>query len=100
LHTPPYLCPFFAQLKYVVMIDAGSSGSRVHVYSYRDAAPLPEFELPSKTLKLKPGLSSYEHAPAAGGASLLGLLEFARKHVRPADMAQTPVYLYAYAAQS
>lgn len=37
------------------MIDAGSSGSRVHVYTYRDAGPLPVLELPSQTLKLKPG---------------------------------------------
>jgi Golgi nucleoside diphosphatase len=37
------------------MIDAGSSGSRIHVFTYHDATPLPEFELPSKTLKLKPG---------------------------------------------
>jgi hypothetical protein len=48
------------------------------------------------TCFLESGLSSYEHEPKAGGESLLGLLEFARKHVPKTEWTHTPVYLYAY----
>ncbi len=84
--------------QYVVMIDAGSSGSRVHVYkyTYREGSVLPEFELPSKTLKLTPGLSSFDKDPAAAGSSLTGLLEFAQSHIPAAHRSATPLYLYAY----
>jgi len=88
----------------MVMVDAGSSGSRVHVFKLtwprqraaggesreerekgdgRDARSqtLPEIELPSKKLKVEPGLSSYEKNPGAAGDSLVKLIEFARRHV-------------------
>ena len=84
--------------RFIVMIDAGSSGSRVHVYSYRPAHPLPEFELPSRTLKVKPGLSSFESDPSVAGQSLRGLVEFAQAAIPASLWADTAVYLYAYAS--
>lgn len=88
--------------RYVVMIDAGSSGSRVHVYQYLPAnsvatSGLPKFELPSKTLKIKPGLSTYEDDPKAASESLRGLIEFAVKHVPDSLWASTPIFLFATA---
>jgi hypothetical protein len=39
-----------SELRYAVMIDGGSSGSRIHVYAYKPATPLPELKLPSNVL--------------------------------------------------
>eukprot|EP00455_Lapot_gusevi_P023673 TRINITY_DN2456_c0_g1_i3.p1 TRINITY_DN2456_c0_g1~~TRINITY_DN2456_c0_g1_i3.p1 ORF type:complete len:472 (-),score=60.91 TRINITY_DN2456_c0_g1_i3:211-1626(-) len=79
------------------MIDAGSSGSRVHVYAYRDVRPIPQFELPSKTLKLKPGLSAFEKDPQEAAKSIRGLLEFAQANIPLESWTSTPIYLYATA---
>eukprot|EP00955_Chlamydomonas_euryale_P103722 365519-Chlamydomonas_euryale.AAC.2 len=68
---------------YAVYFDAGSSGTRVHVYSYT-AARWPEYarlSLPGASRKQEPGLSSFAMEPWAAGASLDGLLEFAREQV-------------------
>ena len=71
---------------YVVVIDAGSSGSRVHVVPFQgstNSSVLPVL-LPEKmsSLKIRPGLSSLERAPSAAGRSLEPLLEFAKTKVR------------------
>jgi len=87
-----------ASSKYIV-IDAGSSGCRVHVYtiSQQPGQQLPAVELPDKKLKKSPGLSSFAKNPTDAGASLAGLLVFAKQHV-PADEHQaTPIRLAATA---
>ncbi|KAJ4848080.1 hypothetical protein Tsubulata_015476 [Turnera subulata] len=63
---------------YAVVFDAGSSGSRVHVFSFDsnlDLVPIEEgsdeYEL---FLKTKPGLSSYASEPQAAAESLEPLL--------------------------
>jgi len=85
--------------KYIVIIDAGSTGSRVHVYPYVPAKPLPTF-LPDEefTVKKKPGLSSFQNTPDIAGSSLGGILDMAKKNIPsnvPLDT--VPIFLVATA---
>ena len=91
--------------QYVVLIDGGSSGTRVHVHPYTvpavpssssiSHAPLPVIS-PSFSLKVKPGLSAFT-TPFDAAQSLLPLLDFATKHVPAHLQASTAIYLYATA---
>ena len=87
-------------VSYMVCVDAGSSGSRVHVFKMKwgqGGRELPEIELPSKKLKVVPGLSTYEKAPTDAGSSLLELIAFAKSHVPQSMWAQTPFIVAATA---
>lgn len=85
--------------QYVVTIDAGSSGSRVHVHQV--TFPTQEQPIPSivsaVNSKITPGLSSFEEAPEDADGHVKGLVEFALKHVPDKHWARTPLYLKATA---
>ena len=53
--------------EYALVIDAGSSGSRIHVYRYvwdaQAVHSFPKIELPDKKFKITPGLSSFASNP-------------------------------------
>uniref|UniRef100_A0A804LWC0 Apyrase 6 n=1 Tax=Zea mays TaxID=4577 RepID=A0A804LWC0_MAIZE len=67
---------------YGVIIDAGSTGSRVHVLAYRSTAGLPQLDWARMaSMKATPGLSSFAADPRGAGLSLAPLLEFARRRV-------------------
>lgn len=93
------------QAAYMVMVDAGSSGSRAHVFKLRwklagvraGHVQMPDVEMPSKKLKIEPGLSSYERSPSAAGGSLLGLIEYAKTHVPRDHWSSTPFIVAATA---
>ncbi|XVF06513.1 hypothetical protein REPUB_Repub06bG0054800 [Reevesia pubescens] len=83
---------------YAVIFDAGSSGSRVHVYCFDqnlDLVPIgSELELFEQ---IKPGLSYYAKDPQAAANSLLSLLDKAESVV-PLDLrSKTPVRVGATA---
>ncbi|XWS58468.1 hypothetical protein CRYUN_Cryun08bG0036400 [Craigia yunnanensis] len=83
---------------YAVIFDAGSSGSRVHVYCFDqnlDLVPIgSELELFEQ---LKPGLSYYANNPQAAANSLRSLLDKAESVV-PLDLrSKTPVRVGATA---
>ncbi|KAG9323820.1 hypothetical protein KVV02_002266 [Mortierella alpina] len=83
-------------IQYVLMVDAGSSGSRIHAYkfNYCKASPELEHELFEQ---IKPGLSSY--GPDAEGAaqSLDQLLDIAMRTVPKYLHRSTPIAVKATA---
>ena len=83
--------------RYAVVIDAGSTGSRVHAFAFAASAG-GGLELLSDTFEqLKPGLSSYASEPAAGAASLKPLLDKALAAIPASAATATPVEVRATA---
>ncbi|KAK9472368.1 nucleoside phosphatase family-domain-containing protein [Dipodascopsis tothii] len=95
---------------YGIVIDAGSSGSRIHIYSWlsADAAggqaggrnQLPQVTRgdPSWSMKIKPGISTFAgKADAVGRDHLAALLGHAQSIVPRHKHEQTPIFLYATA---
>ncbi|EYU37260.1 hypothetical protein ABFS82_02G094100 [Erythranthe guttata] len=83
---------------YAVVFDAGSTGTRVHVYSFdRNMDLLPVGNDYEFFLSTKPGLSSYENDPEGGAQSLKPLLQKAQDVVPQQFLANTPVILGATA---
>ncbi|KAK4051022.1 Guanosine-diphosphatase [Microbotryomycetes sp. JL201] len=95
--TPP---PGQKQTTYALMIDAGSTGSRMHVYTFSHCDPTPG-ALPKLEhegfFTTKPGLSSYAHKPKDAAESLRSLMEAAVKGVPKAEHACTPIAVKATA---
>ncbi|CAL5012668.1 unnamed protein product [Urochloa decumbens] len=85
--------------RYGVIIDAGSTGSRVHVIAYRaGAGALPQLDWArTASLKANPGLSSFAADPRGAGLSLAPLVDFAQRRVPRERWADTEVRLMATA---
>lgn len=81
---------------YVVMIDAGSTGSRVHVYAF-DTCVSPPALLKEEFKMLKPGLSSFDTDTVGAAASLDPLLKLALETVPEEKQSCTPVAVKATA---
>ncbi|KAM0256370.1 hypothetical protein ACHAQJ_005021 [Trichoderma viride] len=70
-------------VQYVLMIDAGSTGSRIHVYKFNNCGPIPELEKEEfkMTEKSVGGLSAFKNDPVAAAKSLDPLIAVAMEHV-------------------
>jgi len=70
-------------VQYVLMVDAGSTGSRIHVYKFNNCGPTPELEGEEfqMTEKNVGGLSNFKDDPIAAAKSLDPLMEVAMKTV-------------------
>lgn len=83
--------------QYGIMFDAGSTGTRVHVFKFHmdyNEAP----KLAHETFKaIKPGLSAYADAPEKCTAGIVELLEVAKSSVPSSVWNSTPVVLKATA---
>jgi guanosine-diphosphatase len=81
------------------MIDAGSTGSRIHVYKFNNCGPTPELEHEEfkMTEKEVGGLSNYKGDPVAAAKSLDPLLKVAMDTVPNALKGCTPVAVKATA---
>ncbi|CCF60667.1 hypothetical protein KAFR_0L00600 [Kazachstania africana CBS 2517] len=97
---------------YGVVIDAGSSGSRIHIFKWQnpnypdDESTIPNmlhsvpqiYQSPEWTHKITPGLSSYEHkADKAFSDHVKPLLEFAEEIIPKEKLRDTPVFIQATA---
>ncbi|XP_067681163.1 ectonucleoside triphosphate diphosphohydrolase 5-like [Haliotis asinina] len=82
---------------YAVIFDAGSTGSRMHVYHFRKKQDW-NVELVHETFQqVKPGLSNYSADPHKGAESLHNMLESAIVEVPAKLQSQTPIVLKATA---
>lgn len=74
--------PVFASSpQYALIIDAGSTGSRIHLFQYETESSLPVIhELFSENVK--PGLSSFAEHPEQAGPSLKALLDDASQELK------------------
>lgn len=83
-------------VQYVLMIDAGSTGSRIHVYRFNNCQDMPELE--EETFEMiKGGLSSFADDPEGAAKSLDPLLEVAMKKVPEKLKGCTPLAVKATA---
>ncbi|KAI9276028.1 nucleoside phosphatase GDA1/CD39 [Sporodiniella umbellata] len=85
--------------KYALMVDAGSTGSRIHVYRFhqcnrQDPVRLEEEELFAQT---QPGLSAFADAPHKAAESLDVLLKGALELVPASLQKKTPIAVKATA---
>ncbi|KAM8826903.1 ectonucleoside triphosphate diphosphohydrolase 5 isoform 1-T2 [Synchiropus picturatus] len=87
-----------SRIFYAVMFDAGSTGTRIHVYTFirSDSGKLPVLDN-EVFHSLKPGLSAYAHYPKMAGQAVRMLLKVARKVIPRLEWKQTPVVLRATA---
>jgi len=86
-------------VQYVLMIDAGSTGSRIHVYKFNNCGPTPELEHEEfkMTEKGVGGLSAFKTDPIAAAKSLDPLMAVAMSTVPDALKSCSPVAVKATA---
>ncbi|EXJ79471.1 guanosine-diphosphatase [Capronia coronata CBS 617.96] len=88
-------------VQYAIMIDAGSTGSRIHVYKFNNCGPTPELEHEEFKMTEKKsegsGLSSYKTDAEGAAKSLDPLMEVALSTVPDDYKSCTPVAVKATA---
>ena len=78
------------------MVDAGSSGSRVHIYRYGKLGSKDGelYVLPSHvSFEKKPGLSSFANNPREAPQALISLIAFAKSNIPVEMWPHTPIWL-------
>ncbi|KAE8585942.1 hypothetical protein XENTR_v10021507 [Xenopus tropicalis] len=83
---------------YGIMFDAGSTGTRIHIYRFKQRARGSHLELEGEVFEsIKPGLSAFADQPKKGAATVRLLLDLAQKEVPSTQWSHTPVVLKATA---
>lgn len=83
-------------VQYAIMMDAGSTGSRIHVYKFNYCSSSPELEFEHFD-HIEPGLSAYGADATRAAASLKPLLDKAMSIVPTSLQSCTPISLKATA---
>ncbi|KAE8726320.1 GDA1/CD39 nucleoside phosphatase family protein, putative isoform 2 [Hibiscus syriacus] len=87
-------------VKYSIIIDGGSTGTRIHVFRYNidgDRNPVFDFKEGLESLKVNPGLSAYSEDLEGAADLLKELLEFGRSKVPESQWGETEIRLMATA---
>ena len=90
-------CPKGPPPVYSIVLDAGSTGSRIHIYRFnscKTGMPLLEDEV---FHAIKPGLSSYENSPKESVQTLSPLISLALENVPAELQPKTKIVLKATA---
>ncbi|KAF7694952.1 ectonucleoside triphosphate diphosphohydrolase 4 isoform X1 [Silurus meridionalis] len=90
-------------LNYGVVVDCGSSGSRVFVYTWPrhngnphdllDIRQMRDQNRKPVVMKIKPGISEYATTPGKASDYMYPLLNFAAEHIPKAKHQETPLYI-------
>ncbi|CAN8205938.1 unnamed protein product [Coccothraustes coccothraustes] len=90
-------------LSYGIVVDCGSSGSRVFVYCWprhngnpKDLLDIQQMRDSSRkpvVMKIKPGISEFASSPAQVSDYISPLLSFAAQHVPRSKHRETPLYI-------
>ncbi|GJJ12382.1 hypothetical protein Clacol_006624 [Clathrus columnatus] len=105
----PSFDPWLNSRRFAITIDAGSSGSRLQIYSWLHPSAndlsLPKLSVIERgtkdpnasVIKIEPGISSFSKTPGEIAQHLAPLLQHARDHIPPSLHSETPLFLYATA---
>ncbi|GCB64337.1 ectonucleoside triphosphate diphosphohydrolase 5 [Scyliorhinus torazame] len=80
---------------YGIMFDAGSTGTRIHIYSFIQKGPEPPQVDNEIFESVKPGLSAYVDDPEQGAETVRELLDVAKQTIPSTHWHTTPVVLKA-----
>lgn len=86
--------------RFGIIIDGGSTGTRIHVFEYTIEGGVPRFNFGSNghwSMRVSPGLSSYEEDSDRAGESLMDLLQFGKRRVPKELWGETEIRLMATA---
>ncbi|KAI3939651.1 hypothetical protein MKW92_025013 [Papaver armeniacum] len=87
--------------KFSIVIDGGSTGTRIHVFGYNiDNGGKPVIEFGKEELgsaRVAPGLSTFEMDPESAGKSLKSLLKFGKEKIPKVYWEETEIRLMATA---
>ena len=83
----------------IIVIDAGSSGSRVHVYRLQCSGPdeLLRIDEAVESLKIEPGISSFVNTPEKAAHSLRPLIRYVENVIPAREHSSTDLVLLATA---
>ncbi|KFM59916.1 Ectonucleoside triphosphate diphosphohydrolase 5, partial [Stegodyphus mimosarum] len=83
--------------KHVIVFDGGSTGTRIHVFSFVNSSSGLLILKDEYFEEVKPGLSNFANKPKKAAKSVFHLLEKAKAFVPPNSWDQTPITLKATA---
>ncbi|XP_076316787.1 LOW QUALITY PROTEIN: ectonucleoside triphosphate diphosphohydrolase 5-like [Tachypleus tridentatus] len=82
---------------YAIVFDGGSTGTRIHVFTFSNSTETGLNLLDEYFQEVKPGLSSYAESPSEVASSIVPLLEKAKTVIPPELWSSTPLSLKATA---
>lgn len=86
-----------ANFRYRIIVDGGSTGTRVHVFKYRSGRSLEFGRDGLKSMRVNPGLSAFAEDPEGAGGSVAELVEFAKRWIPRESWGETEIRLMATA---